>query len=214
MCEFLSFSITKDGRILALLGQDRVKAIESDLNPDSHSVIAEWFGVNEDDCWKYEIPISSVDEINADGIDALLEKMKYDGGQPEGDIPLSYIRNIKSFLQQNIKLINAVAMQHFGVPLDFLESAILNGEERTFFLSFPVEVQLKNDVCVLARSIKGKYNIPVIVTPKRVDDYYQGRLWVISIYKHYLPNAIVEGNPDLRAFEYRVQVLPVDDIVE
>jgi len=53
MCEFLSFCVTKEGKVLTLLGEDREKV--SEFAKDSHSAIAECFGVNEDETWKFQL---------------------------------------------------------------------------------------------------------------------------------------------------------------
>ncbi len=214
MCEFFSFLVHKDGRVLALLGEDREMVECAGNNPDSHAIIADAHNVNEDECWKYEIPISSTDEVTEDGLNALLGKMKYDGGLPEGDITLSYVNNIQRFLRENVSLIKEAAVALLGLKVDFIIDAVLKGKEKTFLVKAPRWVTLKDSVLAVAEEIKRKHGIHVIVTPKRVPVDRIAKDWVVSLYKHSLPNAIVEENPELKAYEYRVQVLPIDDIVE
>jgi len=122
MCEFFSFAVRKDGTILALLGNDRMRYLEEGKNPDSHSLICEHFGVNEDDTWKFQI------EMNAEDVKKLAEapptfqtledlESYYDGGLDFQDFPVDYLPRVQFWLSQNIDKIVEAGNLKYSTPL-------------------------------------------------------------------------------------------------
>lgn len=113
MCYLFSFSVRKNGDILAIMDgmqgyyegkgysaavKARTEAHLAGKNPDSHSFISAYYGVNEDDTWKYEM--KKVDPIPST-LDEVIESLQYDGGLPEGKLPLSALQSVKSWWQDN-----------------------------------------------------------------------------------------------------------------
>lgn len=122
MCEFFSFAVKKDGTILALLDSDRVRYLAEGKNPDSHSLICEHFGVNEDDCWKFQIEMDKSDverlaeaPLTVETIERLQEY--YDGGIDFKEFPTDYLPRIQFWLNQNIDKIVQAGNLKFGADL-------------------------------------------------------------------------------------------------
>ena len=112
MCEYFSFNYEpKTKRVYALLGEDREEARRKSLNPDSHSVIAKWFGIDEDETAKFEIPMKNseavkeiIKTVKEKGFKSILRFLKYDGGIPEEslkqsdyDAILNYLKDLRIF---------------------------------------------------------------------------------------------------------------------
>lgn len=106
MCELVSLLVTEKGEVKAILGEDRLNLIMKGENPDSHTMIAKHFGIDEDKTWKYEIPISQ--ENPPKTVDELWGLLKYDGGSlryngglPEEEIPFTYVKGIRDWIEKN-----------------------------------------------------------------------------------------------------------------
>ena len=107
MCQFLSFSIDKEGKIYAILGKDREKVIAEGKDPDSHSFIAEYFNIDEDECWHFDLNISYEEFLEGLKTIQHIDRIKkcYDGGLPLEDMPTEYLLRISDWLQENKDLI-------------------------------------------------------------------------------------------------------------
>ena len=117
MCNFFSFSIDRNRNVYALLGKDRANALLKGENPDSHTYISLFHKINEDQTWKFELPLN-IDEIkmkleNGEDISELvsIRNLKYDGGLPEEELKSSHENAIRAFLD-NIDWENDVIKPH------------------------------------------------------------------------------------------------------
>jgi len=100
MCEFLSLDVDKEGNVYALLGDERDRAIFANENPDSHTYISAQYNLDDDEVWKYELPIQSLDDFNVfESTDDLMGALKYDGGLPEEEIPYSVVKGMCDWLK-------------------------------------------------------------------------------------------------------------------
>ena len=104
MCQLFSFSVDRQGKVYALLGKARAEALLEEENPDSHTYISKVFGIDEDQTWKYEVPIdiSEIEKAVEDGSikDLSLRRLKYDGGLPEEELKASHENMMRSFLDE------------------------------------------------------------------------------------------------------------------
>ncbi|HDD45113.1 MAG TPA: hypothetical protein ENG63_09695 [Candidatus Desulfofervidus auxilii] len=122
MCEFFSFAVKKDGAILALLGAERTRYLAEGKNPDSHSLICEHFGVNEDDTWKFEIEMTKNDierltqaPLTVQTIEEL--EKHYDGGIDFKEFPTDFLPRIQFWLEQNKDKIIEAGNLKYGADL-------------------------------------------------------------------------------------------------
>jgi len=92
--------VSKDGKVLTILDDYVRKNLRSNFsNPDSHSVIAKYYGVNEDECWKYSIELAWMDEFPSK--EWIINNLRYDGGASEVEIPSSYIKHLHNYIENN-----------------------------------------------------------------------------------------------------------------
>lgn len=100
VCEFWSVLVSKDGKVLTILDDYVRKNLRSNFsNPDSHSIIAKYYGVNEDECWKYSIELAWMDEFPSK--EWIINNLRYDGGASEVEIPSSYIKHLHNYIENN-----------------------------------------------------------------------------------------------------------------
>lgn len=100
MCDFFSFNVDKRGNVYFI--QDK-RCKDQTLNYDSHSYISERFGLNDDEVWKYELPVdigtAAEWKKNPPSIEEVMEKwVKYDGGLPEDEMPFGVYKSMKEYL--------------------------------------------------------------------------------------------------------------------
>jgi DUF971 family protein len=116
MCEFFSFNIARDGELYYLDGF-RTENCEY----DSHSNISKHYNLNDDEVWKYELPIDYAQavewELSNPSIEKVMEKLHYDGGLPEEEIPYSVVKRIK---EQLINIVPKLAgFMRMDIKIDF-----------------------------------------------------------------------------------------------
>lgn len=85
MCDFFSFCVTREGRVLTLLGDDRKKVSES--SADLHSAIADVFNISEDETWKFQLTFNREILMRLKSGETLRDifphlREYYDGGLP------------------------------------------------------------------------------------------------------------------------------------
>jgi len=143
MCKFFSFMIDQNGKIYALLGEEREKALRQDENPDSHSYLAQYYGLDEDETWKFEVPFNKkalldLAKCDQDKTVALVEELVnnlknyYDGGLSLENMSLEYIDNLRNWLCDHIDLI-----AKDGLKADLLTQALANVSGSIIVLDFP-----------------------------------------------------------------------------
>lgn len=153
MCDVYSFSVTKVGTVLCILGVERERAIAAGENPDSHSLIAEKSGISEDECWKFDWHLEKDDIANFEARWAfrLAEnefKSSYDGGsdiadffaEPEG-VACLYpearpVDRARKELNELKPLIKQALEKHFGQPLQ--EQVLGDLEPYTFVIDLSI----------------------------------------------------------------------------
>ena len=121
MCNFFSFAVTKDGKILALLGEERKEVYEQGKHPDSHSVICDYYGVSEDECWKFDLDLTPEkwgQLVSGKAKLAQVVERAYDGGLPYEDFPFEYLVKVVKWLQEEaIPEIEKLGCIYFGGKL-------------------------------------------------------------------------------------------------
>jgi len=126
MCQFFSFSVDKGGHVYALLAEEREIAIIEGENPDSHSYISEYFDIQEDDTWKFEIPLdkADIDELCRGGVPDKLKiedinhlRRWYDGGLPINDMPLTIAEYVIWWICDHLDEIKEAGILKFSSPL-------------------------------------------------------------------------------------------------
>jgi len=176
MCKLFSFSIDRSGKVYALLGKDRAEALLKDENPDSHTYISKVFGIDEDQTWKYEVPIdiAEIEKAVEDGSikDLSLRRLKYDGGLPEEELKASHENAMRSFLDEldwkkNVlePMKNPMAFIHKNLQkvIDFINS----DEEghASFLLSL-------DDIKLLFRAMGASWNMHI--NWEENEEFYNG----------------------------------------
>lgn len=119
MCKFFSFAVTKNGEILHFLGEERRNIVQEGGNPDSHSYICDYFRVNEDETWKFDLNFcpNSLRDFQNMSIKELKEFVEsvYDGGLPFSEFPLSFLVKVVEFLDSHRNEILELGQELFGV---------------------------------------------------------------------------------------------------
>jgi len=222
MCEFLSFNVDRQGNIYFLKGEERVKAKLQGENPDSHSFISEYFQLNDDEVWKYELELpTNIEELQKIDMNNIMNYLKYDGGLPEEEIPYSVVKKIEAFVKNLTKddLVSLLNQTYLN-----LEDFIYTKEENTILYTLPSEIQGE----VLYRHIvnnyaykqvhmhhfqtKGEPNRFIILTSlyKHKDKIVKQVLF--NIYKHqhkYIDKSTLEEKIHE---QYRVVVIPILEV--
>ena len=126
MCKFFSFSVDRSGNVYAILGEDRQKALVQGQNPDSHSFISDFYGLDEDQTWKFEIPLDKGDidilcqgrmpeKLQIEDVDTL--RRWYDGGIPINEMPLDVAEATIKWICEHLEEIKEAGRLKFSSPL-------------------------------------------------------------------------------------------------
>ncbi len=118
MCTFFSFMVDREGNVYSFL--DRPGNEEY----DSHSYIAEYYKINEDQTWKFDLNFcagSLVDfaQMNVVQLEEFL-KEHYDGGLPLEEMPATIASSVLDWLIANRDKIVSIGIEKFGKDL-FME---------------------------------------------------------------------------------------------
>jgi|GEM_PF-4270140 len=107
MCEYFSFIVDSQGNVYAILGKDREEFLANNKNPDSHSEIAEFYGISEDECWKFDLNLTYDDwkELLQGKAIAAIRALKdcYDGGKPIEELTVPIMQKIQEWLTAHEK---------------------------------------------------------------------------------------------------------------
>ena len=139
MCQFFSFSVDVYGNIWAILDKKvRKEMWESGKNPDSHSVIAEYYGCDEDKCAKYEISITySIPEV-----EEMIDMVTWDGGMDECLLPSTAVNRIERYLKENHRKI--AELFYAEKAWDIISTDLANtGNGNNLYYSFLYPIPLK-----------------------------------------------------------------------
>ena len=126
MCEFLSFSVHRSGQIFCLLGEERQKVLLEGNNPDSHSFISDYFHVDEDETWKFEIPLdkSDIDTLCGGNVPEKLQlrhfeqlRQWYDGGISIDEMPAEIAESTIKWLCEHLEEIKEAGILKFSSPI-------------------------------------------------------------------------------------------------
>jgi len=135
MCKFFSFAVTREGKVLTLLGEDRKKVSEE--SADSHSAIAEVFGISEDETWKFELPFNreTVTRLKkGESLRDIFSELRdyYDGGLNIKEFDEEMERKVFRKLSRMKKKIIETGEELFKLPL--IEQIIGNLEPAQFVI--------------------------------------------------------------------------------
>ena len=131
MCEYFSFLVDDQGQCYALLGQEREKIIEKGGNPDSHSEIASYYGIDEDKCWKFDLQLS-FDEwkrlLQGEALTTIkVLKDCYDGGRALEEMTIPITQKVQQWLADNEKAIMEAGKLKF--ENERLKELVFGGDE-------------------------------------------------------------------------------------
>lgn len=113
MCTFFSFMVDRDGNVYAFLDRDGVED-----KYDSHSYIAEYYNIDEDDCWKFDLEfcgesLADFSQMSISELDKFL-KDHYDGGLPINEMPATIANSVLDWLISNRDKIVSIGMEMMG----------------------------------------------------------------------------------------------------
>ena len=131
MCEFISFSVDRNGNVYCILGEDRQNMLKKGENPDSHSVISDYFKIDEDNTWKFEIPLNKndidklcngelPDKLSVNDIDIL--RKWYIGGIPFGKMPIEIFDKIVTWVYKHLEDIEKAGLQKYASTIGDLSN--------------------------------------------------------------------------------------------
>jgi len=232
MCDFFSFSVTKDGKVLALLGAERMRYMAQGQNPDSHSLISEHFGINEDDTFKFEIGMNAEDVrklVEAPLTFETVEELEkyYDGGIDFKLFPLEGLSFIQNWLKENQEQIIEAGKLKFGATL---QKMILVNEPASFVveLSYARTIStLKEEILngqPFIESTKSKPGwhvstkiFPGVVCYFKIPGEYTGEELVsrIMVRRYYVNRAILDENENpVKHVELRIVIFPIEKMLK
>lgn len=139
MCEYFSFMVDSQGNVYAILGKDREEFLANNKNPDSHSEIAEFYGISEDECWKFDLNIKYEEWKNLLQGKALstLKTLKdcYDGGKPLEELTIPIMQKIQEWLVNNEEAIVEAGKLKFAA--ERLKELVFGGDkwDRSFIIA-------------------------------------------------------------------------------
>jgi len=199
MCEFLSIDVDKEGRVYALLGKERIEAIRKGENPDSHSYISEVYGLNDDNVWKYELPIDTKEGLEVlDNTDKLMGALKYDGGLLEEKIPYSIVKGMYEWVASHKDEIKkAYSMNGITGRVDEIIEQSKEKEGEGILITFEYDVPLIKHLLGNADtdSKPVKVNGVTLYYDKRDTDKW-ARRWFLKYRKHEYAIIDEEGKPE------------------
>jgi len=232
MCDFFSFSVTKDGKVLALLGAERMRYMAQGQNPDSHSLISEHFKVNEDDTFKFEIGMNAEDVKKLAEAPLTFETVEelekyYDGGIDFKLFPLEGLSLIQNWLKENQEQIVEAGKLKFGATL---QKMILLNKPASFVieLSYARTLSRLEEEIIngqpFTKSTRSKPGwwlssriFPDVHCYFKIPGEHTGEELVAKIFirRYYASHACLDkdGNPVKRQ-ELRILVTPIEKIVK
>jgi len=210
MCEFLSLDVDKEGNVYALLGDERDRAILNNENPDSHTYISHMYNLDDDNIWKYELPIQSLDDFDIfENSDALMGAIKYDGGLPEEEVPYSVVKGMCDWLRTHKNDIMS-AFTHKDIESRLYEIYHLAVEnEGGGIVSFENDIPLLKFFLKKARVEKNKVTLDgVTLYYDRKDVDAKSFRWYLKYKVHEYAVMNENGEPEKRV-EPRLIINPV-----
>ncbi len=138
MCEYFSFLVDDQGQCYALLGQEREEVIKKGGNPDSHSEIASYYGLDEDKCWKFDLQLS-FDEwkrlLQGEALTTIkVLKDCYDGGRALEEMTIPITQKVQQWLADNEKAIMEAGKLKFEA--ERLQELVFGGSDPEWNRSF------------------------------------------------------------------------------